>query len=100
MRLTARHSSGIKQTMLQILALIIFVCVATDVSRRVHLNRAIFAQFGSDHVNCLAGLAVSTAVSLAVVREIVFRTRSFSRPAWRPFLYSSADVSEGVSQVL
>ena len=30
--------------MLQILTLIILVCVATDISRRVHLSRAVFAQ--------------------------------------------------------
>jgi hypothetical protein len=30
--------------MLQILALIIFVCIATDISRRVHLSRAVFTQ--------------------------------------------------------
>ena len=30
--------------MLQILALIILVCVAADISRRVHLSRAVFAQ--------------------------------------------------------
>ncbi len=32
--------------MLQILALFILVCVATDISRRVYLNRAVFAQLG------------------------------------------------------
>ena len=30
--------------MLQVLALIVLACVAADISRRVHLNRAIFAQ--------------------------------------------------------
>lgn len=33
-------------TMLQILALIVLACVATDISRRVHLNRAVFTQLG------------------------------------------------------
>ena len=32
--------------MLQILALIILACVAVDISRRVHLNRAVFTQLG------------------------------------------------------
>src|SRR5258707_15642857 len=32
--------------MLQILALIILACVAADISRRVHLNRAVFEQLG------------------------------------------------------
>jgi hypothetical protein len=32
--------------MLQILALIILACVAVDISRRVHLNRAIFTELG------------------------------------------------------
>ena len=32
--------------MLQILALIILACVAADISRRVYLNRAVFAQLG------------------------------------------------------
>jgi len=32
--------------MLQILALIILVCVAADISRRVHLSRAVFTQLG------------------------------------------------------
>jgi hypothetical protein len=34
----------VRLTMLQILALIILACVAADISRRVHLNRAVFAQ--------------------------------------------------------
>src|ERR1044071_6854725 len=33
-------------TMLQILALIVLTCVAADISRRVHLNRPVFAQLG------------------------------------------------------
>src|SRR5262245_7478162 len=32
--------------MLQILALIVLICVAADISRRVHLNRDVFTQFG------------------------------------------------------
>lgn len=32
--------------MLQIIALIILACVAADISRRVHLNRAVFEQLG------------------------------------------------------
>ena len=32
--------------MLQILGLIVLACVAADISRRVHLNRAVFAQLG------------------------------------------------------
>ncbi len=32
--------------MLQILAFIILACAAVDISRRVHLNRAVFAQLG------------------------------------------------------
>src|ERR1051325_575309 len=33
-------------TMLQILALIVLTCVAADISRRVHLNRPVFAPVG------------------------------------------------------